>query len=202
MKCHEAAALINSKGLDEAIKVIGDPKRRVCLERQLCLFDESRRQDAGASHAAGADEASALLAHHGPDRQGALCQFCQSCQNSRPGMGRLHVAQARQESAVKEDHVYLPRSQPGCFRRRRSLCRRNDVLIRRRRRPCSRLLPAAFSGDSPCNGCGRVYLVQHLVGFFSSSRAIVAFCVVEAERSGPRAARHFGAGEGASNSPW
>jgi cytochrome c len=26
MKCHEAAALINSKGLDEAIKEIGDPK--------------------------------------------------------------------------------------------------------------------------------------------------------------------------------
>jgi len=25
MKCHEAAALINSKGLDEAVKIIGDP---------------------------------------------------------------------------------------------------------------------------------------------------------------------------------
>jgi cytochrome c len=28
MKCHEAAALINSKGLDEAIKAIGDPNGR------------------------------------------------------------------------------------------------------------------------------------------------------------------------------
>ena len=62
VKSHEAAALITAKGLDEAIKQINDPTRPFRMERQLCFFDESGRQDVGSPHAAGIDKTSPLSA--------------------------------------------------------------------------------------------------------------------------------------------
>ena len=52
IKCHEAAAMINSKGLNAAIEEISDSQGFFCLERFIRFLDELGWKNAGTPFSA------------------------------------------------------------------------------------------------------------------------------------------------------
>ena len=92
MKCHEAAALINTKGLEEAIKVIGDPKGPfVWKDSYVFLMNFDGKMLAHPMQPE-LTKLKALPAHNRSHRQGTLRKFREPGPNRRAWMGAIYVA--------------------------------------------------------------------------------------------------------------
>ena len=132
MKCHEAAALINSKGLDEAIKVIGDPNGPfVWKDSYVFLMNLEGKMLAHPMQPELTKLPHCLLITD-PTDKALFVSFVNLARTVGQGWVEYMWPKPGQEIAVEEDYLHLPGSRSGCFRRRRGLCGRNDVLIRYR----------------------------------------------------------------------
>ena len=118
IKCHEAAALINFKGLAAAAKEIGEPKGAfVWKDSYVFMMNLDGKMLAHPMQPELTQLPHCLLITD-PTDKAIFVSFVNMARNVGQGWVEYHVAAARPEDAFEEDYLHLPGSREGRLRGR------------------------------------------------------------------------------------